>query len=137
MRPHKAHLKRRPLSMTPLIDIIFLLLLFFMLSSTFTRFAEIPLIQGGSGATAQTTPGERQVFFVRLSADNVTVFGNSADAPLLMAYLNGETATRPGLTLEEDASMLVTLDKQVSSQRFAETLARAQALPGLTVTVLR
>ena len=32
--------RRRRLPLTPLIDVIFLLLLFFMLSSTFTRFSD-------------------------------------------------------------------------------------------------
>jgi biopolymer transport protein ExbD len=36
-------------TLTPLIDVIFLLLLFFMLSSTFTRFAEVPLTNAGGG----------------------------------------------------------------------------------------
>ena len=43
--------RRRPLSLTSLIDVIFLLLLFFMLSSTFTRFAKVE-ISGGPAATS-------------------------------------------------------------------------------------
>ena len=45
--------RRRKLSMTSLIDVIFLLLLFFMLTSTFTRFAELDLAaaSGGGGAS--------------------------------------------------------------------------------------
>ena len=41
--------RRRRLSMTSLIDVIFLLLLFFMLTSTFTRFSEVELTAAGSG----------------------------------------------------------------------------------------
>ncbi|WP_394689537.1 ExbD/TolR family protein [Hoeflea sp.] len=37
------------LSLTPLIDVIFLLLLFFMLTSTFSRYSEVSLAGGGSG----------------------------------------------------------------------------------------
>lgn len=37
------------LSLTPLIDVIFLLLLFFMLTSTFSRYSEVRLAGGGSG----------------------------------------------------------------------------------------
>ena len=36
------------MALTPLIDVIFLLLLFFMLSSTFSRFGEIKLDLGGA-----------------------------------------------------------------------------------------
>ena len=44
--------------MTSLIDVIFLLLLFFMLSSTFSKFSEIELTAGGSGPgrAAETPP---------------------------------------------------------------------------------
>lgn len=38
------------LSLTPLIDVIFLLLLFFMLSSTFSRYSEVSVSAGGSAA---------------------------------------------------------------------------------------
>ena len=37
--------------MTSLIDVIFLLLLFFMLSSTFSRFAEVDLSAASAGDT--------------------------------------------------------------------------------------
>ncbi|XHB99078.1 biopolymer transporter ExbD [Nitratireductor sp. ac15] len=43
--------KRRPLSLTSLIDVIFLLLLFFMLTSTFTRFARVEISGGPASAS--------------------------------------------------------------------------------------
>ncbi len=54
MRIDAAAVKRRkPLSLTSLIDVIFLLLLFFMLTSTFTRFARVEI----SGGPASTSAG--------------------------------------------------------------------------------
>ena len=53
--------RRRRLSMTSLIDVIFLLLLFFMLSSTFTRFAELELAAGGTGGSPM--PSGRCLFW--------------------------------------------------------------------------
>ena len=53
MRIERPLGRRRRISMTPLVDIIFLLLLFFMLSSTFTTFGYLelgaPAGTGGSG----------------------------------------------------------------------------------------
>ena len=43
---------RRRISLTPLVDVIFLLLMFFMLSSTFARFADLDV------ARQSATPGE-------------------------------------------------------------------------------
>jgi biopolymer transport protein ExbD len=34
---------RKPLPLTPLVDVVFLLLMFFMLSSTFTRFGDLDI----------------------------------------------------------------------------------------------
>ena len=53
---------RRRLSMTSLIDVIFLLLLFFMLSSTFARFAEIEV---SGGVASSTAAGERPDVLLR------------------------------------------------------------------------
>ncbi|WP_336065068.1 biopolymer transporter ExbD [Nitratireductor rhodophyticola] len=48
--------KRKPLSLTSLIDVIFLLLLFFMLTSTFTRFARVEISGGPASASAGGKP---------------------------------------------------------------------------------
>jgi len=42
--------------LTPLIDVIFLLLLFFMLSSTFSKFSEVSIGSGGGTGTAENRP---------------------------------------------------------------------------------
>lgn len=43
---------RRPLALTPLIDVVFLLLLFFMLASTFQKYGEVDLATPGTGVGA-------------------------------------------------------------------------------------
>ncbi|MBC7283967.1 biopolymer transporter ExbD [Hoeflea sp.] len=50
------------LSLTPLIDVIFLLLLFFMLSSTFSRYSEISF--SGGGSTTSPLPQPDVILFV-------------------------------------------------------------------------
>ncbi|WP_127144156.1 ExbD/TolR family protein [Pelagibacterium montanilacus] len=56
MRIETARTRRRPLALTSLIDVIFLLLLFFMLTSTFSRHAEIPLTGGRAGTSSAGAP---------------------------------------------------------------------------------
>ena len=64
--------RSRKLSLTSLIDVIFLLLLFFILSSTFTKYSKVELSKKGSGTTqSQSLP---QVF-VRVSPDQWNVNG--------------------------------------------------------------
>ena len=106
--------------MTPLVDVIFLLLLFFMLSSTFSKFAEVELsAASGGGATAGEAP-----IFVQLFADRMTV--------------NGRVQTIETLELEpkENQPMLVALQDGVTAQRLTDLLVALRGFPGLSVSVL-
>ncbi|WP_255734778.1 biopolymer transporter ExbD [Epibacterium sp. MM17-32] len=122
----------RRLSMTSLIDVIFLLLLFFMLSSTFSRFGAVELMAAGQGSSDSAT--SRPVF-LRLAANHLS--------------LNGETVALEGLAdrlllltadlAEADAQgtqVLVSLTAEVSSQRLVDVLAVLRRQPGLAVAVL-
>ena len=60
--------------MTSLIDVIFLLLLFFMLTSTFSKFSEVPLAAAGSGAVAQAS--DAKPVFLQLGPDTLRLNGD-------------------------------------------------------------
>ena len=116
--------RRRPVALTPLIDIIFLLLLFFMLSSTFTRFAEVPLMNAAGGAATDTAP-----IFLQLREDDVSLNGVAMTLDTVVAAI-GE------LSGEENATVLVTLSGEVTSQRLVDLLAELRSAPNLVVSVL-
>jgi len=110
--------------MTSLVDVIFLLLLFFMLSSTFSKFAEVEISTGGSGSATQS-PSD--IAFLRVSGARVT--------------LNGQTIALDGLeTRLSDGStgqrVLVSLDDDVSAQTLTDLLVALRPIPDITVTVL-
>ncbi len=117
--------RRNRLSMTSLIDVIFLLLLFFMLTSTFSKFSEIELTAAtsGAGATADAKP-----YFMQLGADSLR--------------LNGEALTLTNLTdsvlseAKDGTPLLISLADAVESQRLADLLIALRAFPALRVTVL-
>lgn len=112
--------KRRTLSMTSLVDVIFLLLLFFMLSSTFSKFAEVELAAAAAGQSAsQNSP-----IFLQLYPDRISV--NGQDRPL------DALALEP----EEDQVLLVALQPEVSSQRLLDLLVELRNWPDLSVSVL-
>ncbi len=52
----KPRARRKALGLTSLIDVIFLLLLFFMLTSSFTRYQFVPVGSGASGSGAAQRP---------------------------------------------------------------------------------
>lgn len=117
--------QRRPVALTPLIDVIFLLLLFFMLSSTFTRFAEIPLMNTGSGAADATAP-----LFVQLRPEEVALNGVVMPLNALPGAITSASSASASSTL------LVTQSGDVTSQRLVDLLTLLRGMPGLTVNVL-
>lgn len=122
--PARPPFRRRILSLTSLIDVIFLLLLFFMLTTTFTRNAELPLVAGGSGTgTAQTAP-----IFLRLAPEEVTVNGQTAPLDSVTDRITALNQTAP--------QVLVSLAPGVTAQRLADLLAHLRRQPGLRVRVL-
>lgn len=122
----KPRKPRNALSMTSLIDVIFLLLLFFMLTSTFTRFAEVPLSGGAAGinSTASETPPA----LVRLTTDGISVNGIPTPEGGLLAAIDA-LVQPPGL-------LIVTLADAVTSQQLVDLLVQVQPRPDLVVRVL-
>ena len=66
LRRHNARSSR--ISLTPLIDVVFLLLVFFMLASTFLRLQFLPIDTGGPGAAPSDL---RESVLVRVGASGV------------------------------------------------------------------
>lgn len=121
----KARRRRARLSMTSLIDVIFLLLLFFMLSSTFSRFAEVELSAGGSGGAEGTPP--QNILFLRLSDEALSLNGQPLEAAALRAAVEGT---------ERPATALVSVSGAATAQALTNVLIALRGLPELTVTVL-
>lgn len=125
--------KRRKLSMTSLIDVIFLLLLFFMLTSTFTRFAEVELATGGSG----TMSGEQKLrpVFLQLGAEQMSL--NGQDVPVeVLAKVLALAAVENGATGENRMPVLVALKGEVTAQRLTDILVELRKVKIITPTVL-
>lgn len=117
--------RRNRLSMTSLIDVIFLLLLFFMLSSTFSRFAEIELQTGGTGHGGGPQSG--QTFFVRITDAGLS-FNGQPVAPDDLAAMFSDTAGA--------ATVLISVTQEAPSQALADVLVTLRPLPDLNISVL-
>ncbi len=119
--------ERRKLSMTSLIDVIFLLLLFFMLTSTFTRFAEVELTAAGSSGVVSDGPPP---VFLKLGETDLSVNLRGTLLSELAEALNNLRADVPILPV------LVSIDDSVSAQRLTDLLVTLRSVPGLSTTVL-
>ncbi|WP_371061471.1 ExbD/TolR family protein [Rhodosalinus sp. 5P4] len=82
-----ARPRRRP-SLTPMIDVVFLLLVFFMLVAQFGRDAALPLATAGGGAGWSGPPRLVEIF-----PDRVTLNGRAVDETGLAAALAPLTET--------------------------------------------
>lgn len=113
--------------MTSLIDVIFLLLLFFMLTSTFSKFSEVELTAAGSSRGAAS---DRPPLFLRLSPDALSLNGQTVDIAALSEALTPEADPDAPRTL------IVALADGVSSQRLTDLLVSLRGVAGITPTVL-
>ncbi len=129
------------ISMTPMIDVLFILLVFFMVTSTFLDLDMIPLIGGtrpGPQSPADSSPesapapaaaGDRAAepgsLLVRLGADGRTyVAGQAVDAAALTAMVSLRVAVRPSTPIMVLPSGSATTQPLVS---LMDALTRAGA----------
>lgn len=122
-RPGRAA-RRRRLPLTPLVDVIFLLLLFFMLSSTFARHAEVELNFAGAAPGPPTQP-----VFVRLADDGVTVNGRPVGPDGLRASVERYRGTGP-------LPLLLSVGG-AKAQQLVDTVVALRSVPRSRLAVLR
>ncbi len=113
--------------MTSLIDVIFLLLLFFMLSSTFSKFAEIELSAAGQ---SQGQSADHPPLFLRLQPETLSLNGQALDFDGLVPALAAETLP------DSRRAVLVAMGDDVSSQRLTDLLVLLRGVAGIAPTVL-
>ena len=119
-----SHFKRRRLTLTPLIDVIFLLLLFFMLSSTFSRFSQVPVAAPATGTTAM--PGKARALLV-VRAESYALNGEVKELSALPAVLEEVKA-------KGAERLIIVVDETASAQNFVGALEAAEVV-GMPVSV--
>lgn len=109
---------RRMISLTPLIDVVFILLVFFMLASSFTDWRAISLATPPAATRAGSSEG---AMLVRVGPDAIDVAGSAIDLPGLAAMLKERVAGKP------DLRVLVQPQDGVELQRVVTVLDTAAA----------
>jgi biopolymer transport protein ExbD len=127
MARRASHRRRIPL--TSLIDVIFLLLLFFMLSSTFSDFGEVEI--AAAAPAGKPAPGASPAFLqlspldLRLNGERLAL----SDLPNALGPLMEDDAPAP-------LPVLVSLRDGVDSQRLTDLLVTLRDVPHLSVSIL-
>ncbi len=115
--------QRKKASITSLIDVIFLLLLFFMLASTFSKHTEFELTahaESTAGVSSTTTDISELMVLQNQLILNGTVCSDSD----LVARLTGLHA------------LTVRMDKTVTTQRLTDILMRLRTIPDLKLDLV-
>ena len=123
---HRSYKVKKRLALTSLIDIIFLLLLFLMLTSTFSKFSEIEL---SAAATAAESNVSEKILFLRISALRIDL--NSDEV-----QINSLSKSIKSFTKNAKASLVVSMDQDVTSQRLVDILGIVANIEGLSVNLI-
>lgn len=102
MTPELVIKRTRPIrpviSLVPMVDVMLILLVFFMVTSTYLNLDMIPAVQHQDQAASQTTDRPTETILIRLAADGTMVMnGAPQSAASLYARLADKLATSPRL----------------------------------------
>lgn len=104
MRLEARPARRRFLDLAPLVDVVFLLLVFFMLATRFDRERTLPLDVAGAAATADAAP--ERVVDVRLGADGrLAIDGQPGDLETLGRMLSASPGRRVAVRPDAEVSL--------------------------------
>ena len=117
---------RKHIGLTPLIDVVFLLLLFFMLASSFDKFAEIDLNVAGAGAA---NPSSERPVFVRVHG------GGRVDVNAVATELDRLSDVLADLVVLGRKAVVVQLRSGVVTQDMVNVLERIRK-SGISTIVL-
>lgn len=120
---------RKPLPLTPLIDVVFLLLLFFMLASVFEKTGRLEVIGGSAGVAAQGTPPP---VLIRLAADGkLDVNGEASNLSGMAGIVSARRQQSP------EAGIIVQVRAGVRTQALVDVLGTLQRAGLGPVAVVR
>lgn len=107
----QASVKRRSIGLTPMIDVVFLLLVFFMLAARFGTDYQVPLSQGAAGSGSYSGPPR----LVMLKRDGLSLNGIDVGVEQIAASLEA-------LMEQESDIILLTTETGVSTQELITVL---------------
>ena len=125
------------ISLTPLIDVVFLLLIFFMVSTTFSKESQLSLRLPASDLPLETTL-EEQVIVISISEQGQYVLKRGSDSTT--KKFNGSDAAELSEQLLalasgwEDPVVIVRADRMASHQSVMTALDAAQRVGLLKLT---
>lgn len=121
--------RRRKPSLTPLIDVVFILLVFFMLASTFTDWRSLEL----NVPAEATAPSEEEAppLVVRVGDDSVSLDGDTMDLAAVAEAVADAVADDP------EQLVVVRPEGDVPLQRLVTVMERLNEVGGVRISLQR
>ena len=86
---------RTLISLVPMVDVMLILLVFFMVTSTYLNLDMIPAVRPSESGTTEA-PLPEGTIMIRIGADGIAVLrGQPFDADALASHMTAETASEP------------------------------------------
>ena len=124
----RAAARRRGISLTPLIDVVFILLVFFMLASSFLDWRHIALQTPAGAAAGVSMTG---ALLVEVRTDSVRLAGQTLTLDALVEQVARQLGETP------DRRILVAPAQGVSLQRAVSVLDRLAAAGADDISLVR
>jgi biopolymer transport protein ExbD len=123
---------RALISLVPMIDVMLILLVFFMVTSTYLNLDMIPAVKPSEATANSTTQTPAGTLMIRLGADGVPVLrGTALDGETLQSTLSAAIAAEP-------LTQVVILPSGAAQTQALITVMDTAALAGVTrLRVLR
>ena len=123
---------RALISLVPMIDVMLILLVFFMVTSTYLDLDMIPAVQRHEAAEAQSDGGATGALMIRLGAEGVPVLrGQALDGAAL------GRALRAALAEEPLAQVIVLPSGAASTQALVSVMDAATRAGAVRLRVIR
>lgn len=122
----KAKRRRAQIGLTPLIDVVFILLVFFMLASSFLDWRSIDVTGGKTGAAQ---PGLEGALLVDLQEEGLRLSGEDVTPEEFLARIEARIAERPAQRI------VIRPEEGVDVQRTVALLDRLSAIGASDVTL--
>lgn len=126
MQWHRVERRRAQIGLTPLIDVVFILLVFFMLASSFLDWRSIEVAAGNTGAAR---PGLEGALLVEIREDGLRLSGQMVTPDDLSQRVEARLAERP------DQRLVVRPGAGVDVQYTVSVLDRLTAAGARDVTL--
>lgn len=134
MRIRRTQAQPAPISLVSMIDVLFILLIFFMITSTYLELGMLPMAQSPDEPVSEVArpATTSSTLLIRLGPDGAPrVQGRIRDADSLTALLRAHLAQRPG------GSVTVLPSGNADAQALVSLLDTATAAGVLNLRILR